>query len=105
MDQSIYNQTNSQAQQFEISKVLRNTYALLAMTLLFSAITAGISMAVGIGHGLSLIFSIAALLLVWFVLPRTANSSKGLLVVFGLQSHQLISCLIWILVFRFKVSF
>jgi modulator of FtsH protease len=40
-------------------------------------------MAVGIGHGLSLVFSLTALALVWFVLPRTANSSAGIFVVFG----------------------
>ena len=68
---------------FETSKVLRNTYALLAMTLLFSAVTAGIAIAAGVGHGLGLVFSLAALVLVWFVLPKTANSSKGILVVFA----------------------
>ena len=65
------------------SKVLRNTYALLAMTLLFSSVTAGISMAAGIGHGLGLVFSLGALALVWLVLPRTANSAAGIGVVFA----------------------
>ncbi|MGH1487420.1 MAG: Bax inhibitor-1/YccA family protein [Cellvibrionaceae bacterium] len=83
MQQDIYNQQSADVQQFEVNKVLRNTYALLAMTLLFSAVTAGISMAVGLGHGMGLIFSIAALVLVWFVLPRTANSGAGILVVFA----------------------
>ncbi|GLS26518.1 Bax inhibitor-1/YccA family protein [Marinibactrum halimedae] len=67
----------------QVSKVLRNTYALLAMTLLFSAVTAGISMAVGVGRGLGMIMSLAALGLIWFVLPRTANSSAGIGVVFA----------------------
>ncbi len=83
MQQDIYNQQSAGVQQFETSKVLRNTYALLAMTLLFSSITAGISMAVGLPHGISLIFSIAAIVLVWFVLPRTANSGMGIVVVFA----------------------
>jgi modulator of FtsH protease len=84
MHQDIFNQqATSGIQSFETTKVLRNTYALLAMTLLFSAITAAISMAVGVGHGLSLVFSIAAIVLVWFVLPRTANSATGILVVFA----------------------
>ena len=49
--QDIYNsQTGAPSASFETSKVLRNTYALLAMTLLFSAVTAGISMAAGVGH-------------------------------------------------------
>ena len=83
MQPEMYTQQPSAVSQFETSKVLRNTYALLAMTLMFSAITAGISMAVGVGHGLSLVFSIAAIVLVWFVLPRTANSAAGIGVVFA----------------------
>lgn len=82
--QEVPNTYNSAVGQAETTnKVLRNTYSLLAMTLLFSAITAGISMAVGIGYGVSLMMSIAALILVWFVLPRTANSAKGIWVVFA----------------------
>lgn len=67
----------------EVSKVLRNTYALLAMTLLFSAFTAGLSMAANVGYGLSMIMSFSAIGLVWFVLPRTANSASGIWVVFA----------------------
>jgi modulator of FtsH protease len=83
MQQDTYTHQNAGVQQLDTSKVLRNTYALLSMTLLFSALTAGISMAVAMPHGLSLVFSIAALLLVWFVLPRTANSGMGIVVVFA----------------------
>ncbi|WP_237056657.1 Bax inhibitor-1/YccA family protein [Microbulbifer sediminum] len=67
----------------ESAKVLRNTYALLAMTVLFSAFTAGVAMALGMGRGMGLICSIAAIVLVWFVLPRTANSGAGVGVVFA----------------------
>ncbi|TGN41626.1 Bax inhibitor-1/YccA family protein [Marinobacter confluentis] len=67
----------------DAKKVLRNTYTLLAMTLLFSAATAGVSMAMGLSHMVGLMCSIGALLLIWFVLPRTANSSAGIGVVFG----------------------
>jgi len=67
----------------QVSKVLRNTYALLAMTLLFSAFTAGISMAINLGYGAGMICSLAALALIWFVIPRTANSATGLWVVFA----------------------
>ncbi|RYY75570.1 MAG: Bax inhibitor-1/YccA family protein [Gammaproteobacteria bacterium] len=69
--------------QSSTSKVLRNTYMLLGLTLGFSALTAGISMAVNLGHGAGLVMSLVALGLVWFVLPKTANSSAGLLVVFA----------------------
>ncbi|MDL0429592.1 Bax inhibitor-1/YccA family protein [Marinobacter sp. TBZ242] len=67
----------------EASKVLRNTYSLLAMTLLFSAVMAGVSMSIGLGRGASLICMLGALALVWLVLPRTANSSAGIGVVFA----------------------
>jgi modulator of FtsH protease len=67
----------------EAKKVLRNTYTLLAMTLLFSAATAGVSMAMGLSHMVGLMCSIGALLLIWFVLPKTANSSAGIGVVFA----------------------
>lgn len=66
----------------EVNKVLRNTYSLLALTLAFSAVTAGIAMAINLSHGAGLIMSLVALGLIWFVLPRTANSSAGLGVVF-----------------------
>jgi modulator of FtsH protease len=82
--QDIYNsQTGTPSASLETSKVLRNTYALLAMTLLFSAVTAGITMAMGLGHGAGLVMSLGALGLVWFVLPRTANSASGIFVVFA----------------------
>ena len=39
-------------------------------------------MAVNLSRGVGMIMSLVAIGLVWFVLPRTANSEKGLLVVF-----------------------
>ncbi len=64
-------------------RVLKNTYMLLAMTLVFSAVTAGIAMATGLSHGVGLVCSLVALGLIWFVLPRTANSPAGIGVVFA----------------------
>lgn len=64
-------------------KVLRQTYMLLAMTLLFSAVMAGASMALGVGYGLSLVCSLVSMGLLWFVVPRTANSEAGIWVVFA----------------------
>lgn len=80
--QEVYSQSAASSS-VEVNKVLRNTYMLLALTLLFSAVTAGISMAIGMGRGAGLVMSLAAMALIWFVLPRTANSSSGLLVVFA----------------------
>ncbi len=67
----------------ETNKVLKNTYLLLSITLLFSAVAAVGAMAVGIGRGTSLIMWVASLALLIFALPRTQNSSAGLLVVFA----------------------
>ncbi|MCC7410743.1 MAG: Bax inhibitor-1/YccA family protein [Gammaproteobacteria bacterium] len=67
-----------------INKVLRNTYLLLSLTLAWSAITAGLSMALNVGAGVSLLSTFGALGLVMFALPRTANSAAGLGVVFGI---------------------
>jgi modulator of FtsH protease len=65
------------------NKVLRNTYMLLSMTLIFSAVMAGISMALSVPYGVSLVTSLIALALLWFVVPRTANSGAGIGVVFA----------------------
>jgi modulator of FtsH protease len=65
------------------SKVLRQTYMLLSATLLFSALMAGVSMALGLGYGFSTLCSFGALGLLWFVVPRTANSEAGIWVVFA----------------------
>ena len=74
----------SQSAVSSTNKVLRNTYMLLSMTLLFSAAAAGLSMALNVPYIVSLGTSIAALILLWFVVPRTANSSTGIFVVFGI---------------------
>lgn len=65
------------------SKVLKNTYLLLALTLLFSAFTAGVSMAMNLPYLVSLGSTLGAMLLLWFVVPRTANSASGIGVVFA----------------------
>ncbi len=65
------------------NKVLRNTYALLSATLIFSAVMAMTSTMMHVGYGASLACSFGALALIWFVLPRTANSGAGIAVVFA----------------------
>lgn len=73
----------SQLSALAANKVLRNTYMLLSITLLFSAAMAGVSMVVGAPRGVSLICSLVAMALLWFVVPRTANSEKGIYTVFA----------------------
>lgn len=63
-------------------KVLRNTYALLAMTLLFSASMAALSWKMATPIWVSLVCSVVAMVMLWFVVPRTANSASGIGVVF-----------------------
>ena len=75
--------SSSQSQALEVNKVLRNTYMLLSMSLGFSAVMAAISMAVGAPRGAGMICSIAALAIIWLVIPRTANSEKGIFAVFA----------------------
>jgi len=74
----------SESQILATNKVLKNTYALLSVTLFFSVLMAIVSMAVQPPQGVGLITMIAAMGLIWFVLPRTANSSKGIWVVFAI---------------------
>jgi len=67
-----------------VNKLIRNTYMMLALTLIFSGITAGISMALTLSPMISLVSMIGALVMIWFVLPRTAHSAAGLAVVFAI---------------------
>lgn len=70
-------------QALESNKLIRNTFTLLSMTLMFSAVTAGLSMVMHVGPGLALVADLVALGLLFFVLPRTANSGAGIGVVFA----------------------
>lgn len=71
-----------QAGVLSTNKVLRQTYALLAMTLLFSALMAGVSMFMAVPQGVAMISSIGAIVLLMFVLPKFENSTAGLGLVF-----------------------
>ena len=64
------------------NKVLKNTYMLLSATLGFSALTAMLSMAIGVPPMAYLLSVIVAMVLGIFVLPRTANSGAGIGVIF-----------------------
>jgi modulator of FtsH protease len=66
------------------NRLIRNTYSLLALTLLFSGLTAGLSMVLAVPPMAYLFCIGGALVLVWFVLPKAARSANGLWVVFGI---------------------
>jgi len=67
-----------------VNKVVRNTYLLLSMTLLFSAVTAGLSMVLQVPPFAYLLSTFGAFGLIWLVLPRYANRAGGVGVVFGI---------------------
>lgn len=72
----------SQPSVLQTNKVLRNTYMLLAMTLAFSAVCAGIAMAVGISPMMSLVMTIGAFITL-FVVQKKADSASGIYWVFA----------------------
>ena len=67
----------------ESNRVLRNTYFLLALTLLFSALTAGVSMALNLPHP-GLLLTLAGYFGLLFLTTRFRNSAVGLAMVFAL---------------------
>jgi len=79
MDQTI---ARSPELALQTNKVIKNTYMLLSATLLFSAFTAMVSVLMHMPMWTYLVSVIGAMLLGMFVLPKTANSSSGLGVIF-----------------------
>jgi len=65
------------------NKVLKNTYSLLAMTLLFSAGTAGLSMSLNLPHP-GMIITLIGYIGLLFLTTKLRNSSWGILCVFAL---------------------
>jgi modulator of FtsH protease len=74
--------TSSAESALATNKVLRSTYMLLSMTLLFSAVTAGLAMAMGLGQGAALVLTLVGFGLL-FVVHKTADSGKGIIAVFA----------------------
>jgi modulator of FtsH protease len=66
----------------EINKVLKNTYLLLSGTLVWSAITAAVSMSAGLGHGAALVMTLVAFALL-FVVHKTADKASGIYWIFA----------------------
>ena len=73
----------SQASTLETNKVLRNTYTLLSMTLLFSALTAGASMALNLPHP-GLIITLVGYFGLLFLTTKYRDSGLGIACVFAL---------------------
>ncbi|VAW75229.1 Putative TEGT family carrier/transport protein [hydrothermal vent metagenome] len=75
--------THSQPSILATNKVIRNTYILLSMTLLFSAVTAGLSMTLNMPP-LGLLPTIIGYFGLLFLTSKFRNSSMGLVFVFAL---------------------
>lgn len=73
----------SQSGVLATNAVVRNTYLLLSMTLLFSALTAGVSLAFKLPHP-GLLLTLAGYFGLLFATTRFRNSSLGLVFVFAL---------------------
>ena len=65
------------------NKVIRNTYMLLSMTLLFSGLSAAISMALNLPHP-GILFTLGGYFGLLFLTTKFRESSKGLIYVFAL---------------------
>ncbi len=75
--------TRQQAGVLATNQVLRNTYLLLSMTLLFSGATAGVSMALDLPHP-GLILTLVGYFGLLFLTNALRNSAWGILAVFAL---------------------
>lgn len=72
----------SKSSAIEINKVLKNTYMLLSMTLTCSAVTAGISMSMGLSHMAALVMMLVSFGLL-FVVNKQADKASGIFWIFA----------------------
>lgn len=78
MNSPMFTRTSSMESTLQTNKVLKNTYFLLSMTLVTSAIAAVATMAIGISPMMALVMQVAAIGILFFALPRSINSSMGI---------------------------
>ena len=83
MNQFNQSVTRNEQSILETNKVLKNTYILLALTLLFSAGTAGLSMSLNLPHP-GMIITLVGYFGLLFLTTKLRNSSWGILCVFAL---------------------
>jgi len=76
-------ENRSQASTLETNKVLRNTYTLLSMTLMFSALAAGGSMALNLPHP-GLLLTLGGYFGLLFLTTKFRDSGLGIAFVFAL---------------------
>ena len=84
MNRTDFSIARSQEAALSTNKVIKNTYMLLSATLLFSAVTAAISVFLAMPSWVYLVSVIGSMLLGMFVLPRAANSSSCVGIIFAI---------------------
>ena len=78
-----FSASTSESSWLATNKVIRNTYMLLSMTLLFSALTAGVSMTLNLPHP-GLLLTLAGYFGLLFLTAKFRDSALGLAFVFAL---------------------
>jgi modulator of FtsH protease len=68
----------------QTNKLIKNTYMLLSMTLIFSGVMAFLSVVMQVSFGIAFAATLIGIGLLWFALPRTQNSSAGIPVIFAI---------------------
>ncbi|MEH0667130.1 Bax inhibitor-1/YccA family protein [Vibrio scophthalmi] len=81
MNSPMFTRTSTQESALQTNKVLRNTYALLSMTLLWSAVVAGVSMAMNLPRP-GLIIMLVGFYGLLFLTEKNRNNSMGLVFTF-----------------------
>ena len=66
----------------QTNKLIKNTYMLLSMTLIFSGVMAFLSIMMNASFGIAFGATIVGIVMLWFVLPKTQNSAAGVPVIF-----------------------
>lgn len=79
----MHSATRTQSRVLATNRVIRNTYLLLSTTLLFSALTAGVSLAMNLPHP-GLLLTLVGYFGLLFATAKFRNSSLGLAFVFAL---------------------
>ncbi|MDN3697729.1 MULTISPECIES: Bax inhibitor-1/YccA family protein [Vibrio] len=78
MNSPMVSRSSSVESTLETNKVLKNTYFLLSMTLITSAIAAVATMAMQMSSMMALVMQVAAIGILFFVMPKAVNSSAGI---------------------------
>lgn len=81
MNSPMFSRTSSNESALQTNRVLRNTYALLSMTLLWSALVAGVSMAMNLPRP-GIFITLVGFYGLLFLTEKNKNNSMGLVLTF-----------------------